>query len=98
MVTRVTMGHSGRPLQMGAVAWLCFGLLQLVALLRIRADWAAMCTCGSVITTPALAVAFLYHGCCISHHLPDSAGGRQAGLNGARAAARWRSAAPTSSG
>ena len=37
MVTRVTMGHSGRPLQMGAVAWLCFGLLQGVALLRIRA-------------------------------------------------------------
>ena len=38
MVTRVTQGHAGRPLQMGAVAWLCFGLLQLVALLRIRAE------------------------------------------------------------
>jgi uncharacterized protein involved in response to NO len=38
MVTRVTQGHSGRPLQMGAVAWLCFGLLQVVALLRIRAE------------------------------------------------------------
>src|SRR6185437_2605399 len=24
MVTRVTQGHSGRPLQMGKVAWLCF--------------------------------------------------------------------------
>ncbi|MHB1059029.1 MAG: NnrS family protein [Rhodanobacter sp.] len=38
MVTRVTQGHSGRPLQMGAVPWTCFGLLQLVALLRIRAE------------------------------------------------------------
>ncbi|QEE25783.1 NnrS family protein [Rhodanobacter glycinis] len=38
MVTRVTHGHSGRPLQMGAVPWLCFGLLQAVALLRIRAE------------------------------------------------------------
>jgi uncharacterized protein involved in response to NO len=38
MVTRVTQGHSGRPLQMGAVPWLCFGLLQVVVLLRIRAE------------------------------------------------------------
>lgn len=39
MVTRVTQGHSGRPLQMGGVAWLCFGLLQLVSLVRIRAEF-----------------------------------------------------------
>ncbi|MDN5923836.1 MAG: NnrS family protein [Xanthomonadales bacterium] len=38
MVTRVTMGHSGRPLQMGKVAWTCFALLQIVVLLRIRAE------------------------------------------------------------
>ncbi|MDQ2971452.1 MAG: NnrS family protein, partial [Pseudomonadota bacterium] len=38
MVTRVTQGHSGRPLQMGAVAWLCFALLQIVVLLRVRAE------------------------------------------------------------
>ena len=38
MVTRVTQGHSGRPMQFGKVAWLCFGLLQVVALLRIRAE------------------------------------------------------------
>jgi uncharacterized protein involved in response to NO len=38
MVTRVTQGHSGRPLQMGAVPWLTFGLLQLVALTRIYAE------------------------------------------------------------
>jgi uncharacterized protein involved in response to NO len=38
MVTRVTHGHSGRPLQMHPVPWLCFVLLQGVALLRIRAE------------------------------------------------------------
>ncbi|MBB6189646.1 NnrS family protein [Rhodanobacter sp. MP7CTX1] len=38
MVTRVTQGHSARPLQMGAIPWLCFALLQCVALLRIRAE------------------------------------------------------------
>jgi len=39
MVTRVTQGHSGRPLKMGGVAWLCFALLQVVVLLRLRAEF-----------------------------------------------------------
>jgi len=39
MVTRVTEGHSGRPLQMGGVAWLCFVLLQVVVLLRLHAEF-----------------------------------------------------------
>ena len=38
MVTRVTQGHSGRPLAMGAVPWLTFALLQLVVLMRIGAE------------------------------------------------------------
>lgn len=38
MVTRVTQGHSGRPLQMGALPWLCFLALQVVVLLRVRAE------------------------------------------------------------
>ncbi len=38
MVTRVTQGHSGRPLQMGAIPWLTFALLQLVVLVRIGAE------------------------------------------------------------
>ncbi|TAL74307.1 MAG: NnrS family protein [Rhodanobacter sp.] len=38
MVTRVTHGHSGRPLQMHPIPWLCFGLLQVVALIRIGAE------------------------------------------------------------
>ena len=41
MVTRVTQGHSGRPLQMGAIPWLTFVLLQVVALTRIVAESAA---------------------------------------------------------
>lgn len=38
MVTRVTQGHSGRPLQLGAVAAFAFVLMQLVAVLRIVAE------------------------------------------------------------
>ena len=40
MVTRVTQGHSGRPLRMPAVAWFAFVSIQLVALLRIAAELA----------------------------------------------------------
>lgn len=38
MVTRVTQGHSGRPLEMGRTAWLTFALLQIVAVVRIGAE------------------------------------------------------------
>jgi uncharacterized protein involved in response to NO len=41
MVTRVTQGHSGRPLAMGAIPWLTFVLLQFVALTRILGETAA---------------------------------------------------------
>ena len=40
MVTRVTQGHSGRPLQMGVIPWATFALLQIVALVRIGAELA----------------------------------------------------------
>lgn len=56
MVTRVTMGHSGRPLAMGRIAWLCFALLQITALLRIKAAvsndvyfWSALAAFGWVL-------------------------------------------------
>jgi uncharacterized protein involved in response to NO len=39
MVTRVTQGHSGRPLEMFGLAWLAFGAVQLAAVLRM---WAAL--------------------------------------------------------
>ena len=38
MVTRVTQGHSGRPLEMGRIAWLTFALLQVVVVLRLYAE------------------------------------------------------------
>jgi uncharacterized protein involved in response to NO len=38
MVTRVTQGHSGRPLQLGGVAAFAFVVLQAVCVLRIAAD------------------------------------------------------------
>jgi uncharacterized protein involved in response to NO len=38
MVTRVTQGHSGRPLVLGAVAGSAFVILQLVAVMRVVAE------------------------------------------------------------
>lgn len=38
MVTRVTQGHSGRPMQMGLVPWITFVALQFVVVLRIAAE------------------------------------------------------------
>ncbi len=38
MVTRVTQGHSGRPIDMPPVGWFAFALLQLVALTRVVAE------------------------------------------------------------
>lgn len=56
MVTRVTQGHSGRPLEMGSIPWLCFWLLQGVVLLRIAAEalpnaplWLALSAAGWVL-------------------------------------------------
>jgi uncharacterized protein involved in response to NO len=44
MVTRVTMGHSGRPLAMDRVAFACFAGVQAAALARVL---------GEVTTAPA---------------------------------------------
>ncbi len=56
MVTRVTQGHSGRPLQMDAIAWLTFIALQAVVLLRVWAEfshdsgaWLALAAFGWVL-------------------------------------------------
>ncbi len=38
MVTRVTQGHSGRPLQLGRVAGFAFILVQAVSILRVAAE------------------------------------------------------------
>jgi len=56
MVTRVTQGHSGRPLVMPAAAWFAFAAIQLVAVMRIVAEvapdrmaWQVMAAAGWLI-------------------------------------------------
>jgi uncharacterized protein involved in response to NO len=38
MVTRVTQGHSGRPMMMPTVAWFAFIALQVVTVMRVVAE------------------------------------------------------------
>ncbi len=56
MVTRVTQGHSGRPLVMPAVAWFAFVALQVVAVVRVTAEragdpraWLAVAAVGWLV-------------------------------------------------
>jgi uncharacterized protein involved in response to NO len=56
MVTRVTQGHSGRPLVMPPIAWFTFVAIQLVAIARIVAElttdpyrWFAIAAVGWLI-------------------------------------------------
>jgi uncharacterized protein involved in response to NO len=39
MASRVTLGHSGRPITGDRVMWICFWLMQLTAVLRIGAEF-----------------------------------------------------------
>lgn len=63
MVTRVTQGHSGRPLVLTATAWLAFLAIQVVAVMRLvaelapdRAAWQAAAALGWLIAfTPWVA-------------------------------------------
>ncbi len=59
MVTRVTHGHSGRALAMGMIPWLTFGLLQLVALIRIYAELATNMPRWLMIAAFGWLIAFL---------------------------------------
>jgi uncharacterized protein involved in response to NO len=56
MVTRVTQGHSGRPLVMPGVAWFAFVAIQLVAVARIAGEltrdpflWFALAAAGWLV-------------------------------------------------
>ena len=56
MVTRVTQGHSGRPMAMPAAGWFAFAALQLVAVVRIAAEaapdgyvWQAVAAAGWLV-------------------------------------------------
>lgn len=59
MVTRVTQGHSGRPLTMGVVPWICFVLLQLVAGVRIYAELSSQSAQWLLIAAAGWVLAFL---------------------------------------
>jgi len=58
MVTRVTQGHSGRPLVLGTIPAVCFILVQLVAILRIAAEFAAQPATWYAVTAAAWLLAF----------------------------------------
>jgi uncharacterized protein involved in response to NO len=59
MVTRVTQGHSGRPLQLGKVAGFAFIALQLCAVLRIIAEVVTDSLAWQAITAVCWLIAFL---------------------------------------
>jgi uncharacterized protein involved in response to NO len=59
MVTRVTQGHSGRPLVLGRVATLAFVILQLAAVTRIAAELAPDATLWQAIAALGWLAAFL---------------------------------------
>jgi len=59
MVTRVTQGHSGRPLEMGRIPWLTFCLLQGVVLVRLYAEFSADLSRWLVIAAFGWLLAFL---------------------------------------
>lgn len=59
MVTRVTQGHSGRPLEMGRIPWICFALLQVVAVIRVLAEIADHQMSWLIIAAAGWVLAFL---------------------------------------
>jgi uncharacterized protein involved in response to NO len=59
MVTRVTQGHSGRPLEMGVIPWICFALLQVVAIVRVLAEIADHQMLWLIIAAGGWVLAFL---------------------------------------
>lgn len=58
MVTRVTQGHSGRPLQMTPVAWFAFAAVQAVAVMRVVAEIAPDSAAWQAVSAVAWMVAF----------------------------------------
>lgn len=59
MVTRVTHGHSGRALQMGAIPWFTFIAVQVIAMMRIGCEFASDKQMWMVITAASWVTAFL---------------------------------------
>jgi uncharacterized protein involved in response to NO len=59
MVTRVTLGHSGRPLALDALNWRLFLVVQVATVLRIAAEFLPAATAGlSLLAALAWLAAF----------------------------------------
>jgi len=59
MVTRVTQGHSGRPLELGWLAAFAFSLLQVVAVLRVVAEFSSDAMAWHAVAAVLWLLAFL---------------------------------------
>jgi uncharacterized protein involved in response to NO len=59
MVTRVTQGHSGRPLVLGGVAAIAFGLVQVTAVVRVCAELLPDAPAWQAIAAACWVLAFL---------------------------------------
>ncbi len=58
MVTRVSQGHSGRPLRMTTTAWFAFAVVQLAAWLRVIGEMAADALAWQAVAAFAWLLAF----------------------------------------
>ena len=69
MVSRVTLGHSGRPLRADRLTWLLFLGLQAVVVLRVCADMAGWPWSGRLMTVAVLGWLGVF-GCWSCRYMP----------------------------
>lgn len=68
MVTRVTQGHSGRPLEMGTLPWIAFVGTQFAVLVRLAAEFAtdsALWMAAAAVLWVLALLPWLLRGCVI---------------------------------
>ena len=70
MVSRVSLGHSGRTLEADALTWTCCLGVLLAALLRVAAELAPGSTLGSAFMISAGVVWMLFFGVWAARYLP----------------------------
>ncbi|HZN23607.1 MAG TPA: NnrS family protein [Burkholderiales bacterium] len=70
MVSRVSLGHSGRPLEADSWTWCCYVGLLAAALLRVAAEFALGSAIGSVLMVSAALAAFAAFGAWAWRYVP----------------------------
>ena len=70
MVSRVSLGHSGRPLEADSWTWCCYVGLLTAALLRVAAEFALGSAIGSVLMVLAALAAFASFGAWAWRYVP----------------------------